>query len=323
MKFIVCHFKPKGPLHLGERQGWREGSGYLIHSDTLFSAFCHAHLLLYGEDKLSQLLDLFANGNPPFLISSVFYCWQNIYFFPVPVNQIAKTKQTKKIQFVEKVGFEMLLRGDVIETIKPKIKYLPAEKEPYTPWILDNVPRISLSRLSKHPVEDGGYFHFGEVFFRDDVTLFFLILYRDKNYQPRVEATFRLLADEGIGGDRSSGKGIMGQPRFDEIDINIPEDGDGVVTLSLYYPADGVELTDIQRGFYKLIERKGYIFSPVCKSFRRKSVRMFTEGSVFSAKPFRKGCLVSVKPQIFTQHEVYRYGYIFTLPCKLEVCGAD
>ena len=184
------------------------------------------------------------------------------------------------------------------------------------------VPHIAIDRF--HIAQKGvGSLFFTEELSGDARLGFYFLCNCDKIWEKKLTPLFRLLADEGIGGDRSSGKGIMGQPRFDEIDINIPEDGDGVVTLSLYYPADGVELTDIQRGFYKLIERKGYIFSPVCKSFRRKSVRMFTEGSVFSAKPFRKGCLVSVKPQIFTQHEVYRYGYIFTLPCKLEVCGAD
>lgn len=318
MKFLTCHLKPKGPFHLGERENWREGSSEFIHSDTLFSAFCHSYLLLYGRANLEELLDQFVSGNPPFLLSSAFPYWQGQYYFPVPKNQIPKTKEAKKIQFVEKKGFEELIKGAKLEEILPDIKSIPANAEPYFPWVKENVPRVSLSRYSNHPIEDGGYFHFGLVFYQADTELFFLIKYNDTSIKKEFEAAIRLLADEGIGGDRSSGKGIFHPPVFSEIEISIPQNADGTISLSLYYPGNG-ELNEISEGFYELLERKGYIYSPYGMSLRRKSIRMFTEGSVFSAKSPKIGKLVNVTPEIFTHHNIYRYGFIFGLPCKLEL----
>lgn len=317
MKFSICLLKPKGPLHLGERENWREGSSEFIHSDTLFSAFCHSYQLLYGKKELEDLLNLFETKNPPFLFSSIFPCWQNLYYFPVPKNQIPATKEAKKIQFIEKSGFEQLISGMRLENVISESKFIPANSEPKYPWTLENVPRVSISRYSNHPIEEGGYFHFGLIFYRDDVQLFFLIKYNNSDLRKKVEATIRLLADEGIGGDRSTGKGLMFPPVFDEIEIKCPEQSDGLFTLSLYYPEDE-ELPGIAGGFYELLERKGYIYSPYGTSLRRKSIRMFAEGSVFPAKPPKTGKLVNVKPDIFLHHNVYRYGFIFSIPCKLE-----
>lgn len=316
MKFTACILKPKGPLHLGERENRREGSSIIIRSDTLFSAFCHAYLLLYGDDELSKLLNLFLNDNPPFIFSSTFPYWRDTYYFPVPKNQLPKTKEFKKIQFIEKSGFELLLQGKLLEDVVTNVKCIPSNTKPYVPWIVDNVPRVSLNRFSNHPLEDGGFFHFGEVFYYDDVNLFFLIKYIDLSYQQQIDSALRLLADEGIGGDRSSGKGLFHTPTFQEIDITATPDN-GIVSLSLYYPKEN-EITKIQEGYYEFIERKGYIYSPYCKSLRRKSVRMFTEGSVFLSQPARCGALVDVTPELYKKHPVYRYGLIFSLPCKME-----
>ncbi|MCX7994984.1 MAG: type III-A CRISPR-associated RAMP protein Csm4 [candidate division WOR-3 bacterium] len=319
MKFSICRLKPKGPFHLGERENWREGSAEFIHSDTLFSAFCHSYLLLYSKEELEAILARFDAGNPPFIISSAYPCWQGIYYFPVPKNQLPATKEAKKIQFIEKSGFEKLVNGIKLEDILSESQTIPAKNEPYHPWIVDNVPRVSLSRYSNHPVEDGGYFHFGLVYYRENAELFFLIKYNDLNIRKKLEAALRLMAEEGIGGDRSSGKGIMYPPVFEEIDVSIPDGADGIVSLSLYYPKDDNEINKITDGFYELIERKGYIYSPFGVSLRRKSIRMFTEGSVFPANPSKIGRLVNIKPEIFVHHNVYRYGFMFGLPCRLEL----
>ncbi len=319
MKFTVCQFKPKGSFHLGEREKWLEGTHTFIHSDTLFSAFLNAFLLLFGEEELKDLINRFEDNNPDFLISSAFPYWQDRLFFPVSKNQIPTEKKVKKIQFIEKEGFEQLLKGKKLATVlnELKPKTIPQEEEPRYPWNLDNVPRVGLSRLDNHPGER--FFYFGEVNYKEDAGFFFLIRYLNEGFKNKFEATMNLLADEGIGGDRSSGKGFFEYPTFKEIEIEVPDNAEGVITLSLYYPKDESEIEGFKNGFYDLLERKGYIYSPYCKNLRRKSVRMFSEGSVFPKLPERQGRLVSVKPDIFTLHQVYRYGYLFSLPCQLEV----
>lgn len=55
------------------------------------------------------------------------------------------------------------------------------------------------------------------------------------------------------------------------------------------------------------------------KNLRRRTVRMFSEGSVFSAESNSGlyGGLVNVKPEDFAEHEVYRYGYAFAVPLEV------
>uniref|UniRef100_A0A7C6A820 CRISPR system Cms protein Csm4 n=1 Tax=candidate division WOR-3 bacterium TaxID=2052148 RepID=A0A7C6A820_UNCW3 len=314
MKFTLCKLKPKGPLHLGEREGWLEGSNTFIHSDTLFSGFCHAFQLLYKD--LENHLKEFEINNPPFLISSAFPYWRDTLYFPTPKNQLPKEKDAKKVNFVDKNGFERLLRGEKLEEIIKEVKTIPQKEKPFVPWELDNIPRVGLGRLDSHPGDR--FFHFGQVSYREDAGLFFLIRFLNDEFRPKFEATVRLLADEGIGGDRSSGKGLFEKPNFEVIEIDAPAEANGIISLSLYYPKDEKELVGIKSAFYDLIERKGYVFSPYGSSLRRRSIRMFTEGSVFPKEPEKMGKLVSVKPEAFKKHQVYRYGYIFTLPCKME-----
>lgn len=311
MKLSICKLKPKSSLHLGEREGFREGTEKFIHSDTLFSAFCHNYLLLYGKEELEKLLKNFYNNNPSFIISSAFPYWNDRLYFPIPENQLPKEKRLKKKDFIEKSGFEELLFGTSVEKIVES-KFIPNEnnKNPYT--IIDT-PRIALSRFTNQPGEN--YFHFGEIFYNDNAGLFFLYILYDIKFEKRFISTIRLMCDEGIGGDRSSGKGFFEQPIFDEIKIKVP-DSSNAITLSLYLPLPG-ELTDLDKSYYKIITRKGYIYSLQTQSLRKRSVRMFAEGSVFSSK--KVGRLADVTPTIFKEHKIYRYGLAFTLPCILEV----
>lgn len=316
MNLQLCKLTFKSPLHLGERENIREGTEIFIHSDTLFSAFCHNYLLLYGKPKLELILEKILNRDPPFLITSSFPWWNNSLYFPIPKNQIPKDKKAKKILFIEKIGFGRLLSGEKIENlVAEKVKTIPTE-EGNNPWEVTNAPRIGLSRLTNQPGDR--YFHFGEVFYKENSGLFFLIEFKDKNFEKEFVATFNLMADEGIGGDRSSGRGLFKKPEFGALEINLPEN-DSIVSLSLYHPTDD-ELFDITNSYYELIERKGYIYSPHSQSLRRKSVRMFSEGSVFASK--KKGDIADVTPELFEgHHRVFRYGLCFALPCKVEVDG--
>lgn len=312
MKFTVAKLKPKGPFHVGERESWYEGSKSFVSSDTLFSAVCHCYYLLYGN--LDMLLEGFLEGKPSFLVSSIFPYWRDNYFFPVPKNQIPKDKESKKIQFVDISGLERLLSGAGLEDILPEIGTIPMNRA--YPWQMDNVPRIGLSRLSNHPGEN--FFYFGQATYSDNAGLFVLIDFRDIKAKKEFMSCLNLLAHEGIGGDRTVGRGLFEKPEFSEIELPSISDPDGTYSLSLYYPTKD-ELSGISEGYYEIEERRGYMYSPYGKSLRRRPVRMFNEGSVFPGETGRIGGLVDVTPDAFRVHRVYRYGFLFSLPCKMEV----
>lgn len=320
MRLTICQLKPKTPLHLGEREGWLEGSQTYIHSDTLFSAFCHAYQLLYGQEELTRLLQLFVEGQAPFLVSSAFPFWDDQFYFPLPKNQLPKEKEVKKVIFVEQRGFERLLSGDSIEDVFSSARTIPAhnqveDKQRY-PWQVETLPRVRLSRFNNHPGE--AFFHFGQVVYLEGAGLFFLIELKDEVFRKKFEGTMNLLADEGIGGDRSVGKGLMEKPVFDEVEIKVPKGANGILCLSLYYP-DQKEIHRLSEGYYELLERKGYIYSPHGQSLRRRSVRMFIEGSVFPSDVTKRGRLVDITPDAFGKHRIYRYGLLLDVPCQIEV----
>jgi len=315
MKFKLCKLTFTSPFHVGERENILEKTEVYIHSDTLFSAFCHNYLLLYGSKKLENLLEKFTQGNPPFKISSAFPWWDDKFFFPIPLNQIPKEKELKKITFIEKDGFEKLLLGQPLEEIAKNFQTIPTQKEKSKPWETVNVPRIGLSRLTNHPGEN--YFHFGEVIYQENSGLFFLIDFKDENFEKEFKATMNLMSQEGIGGDRTVGKGLFKIPEFLDLEFNLPQTLDATITLSLYSPTKE-EIPEIRKGYYEIKERSGYIYSPLGRNIRRKSIRMIVEGSVFPGD--KKGQLANVTPEIFQdKHKIYRYGLYFSLPCKLEV----
>lgn len=318
MEFKFCKLKPTTPLHLGERETWREGSSVFIHSDTLFSGICHCYGLLYGQDELEKFIGRIKDQHI-LKISSAFPMWDDIFYYPVPKNQIPEEKDAYRIQFIEQQGFEQLLAGKKLEQLlAQKIKVIPRAEKPYTPWRMLNVPRITLSRFNNHPTEDGGFFHSGRVTYHKSASFFFLYQCDNEETEQRFYATMRLLADEGIGGDRSCGNGLMAKPDFGKLNLNLPDTSNLQLTLSLYFPCDN-EINSLGSGYYELLERKGYIYSPHGQSLRRRSVRMFTEGSVFPTAVGRMGSLVNVKPDAFKSHGIYRYGLFFSIPCQQEV----
>lgn len=239
---------------------------------------------------------------------------EGLLFFPVPKNQIARDKRTKRIQFIDLDGLQRLLSGEKIDAILGQVRTIPLEGE--TLWQSENIPRIGLNRLTNHPGE--AFFHFGQVTYNKDAGLFLIVDIKDSGIQKQFFSCFNLLAHEGIGGDRSSGKGLFEKPELSYLEIETAPNLDAVYSLSLYYPQNE-ERTDFDHGFYELIERKGYIYSPFGQSLRRRSIRTFAEGSVFRNIVKRLGCLVDVTPGGFRYHRVYRYGLMLSFPCKLEV----
>jgi len=353
MKSLIVKLKPKSFFHLGEREEWREGSKIYFPADTIFSALCHCHLLLYGE--VESFIEGFIKGEPPFLISSAFPFWYKDYYFPLPKNKFLQPKERdilrevlkkknnfvkksfepkdiKKIQFVNLNALKLLLSGkSLLEVILRamedfSIKTIPmlsgkhnSDRENKNgkkkPWEAKDTPRIALSRLTNHPGEN--FFYFGQVYYEENAGLFLLIRLNNFNWDAKLKALFYLLSDEGVGGDRTCGKGLFHKPEFSEIELPDIQDVNGLYCLSPYFPGENERL-GLGEGYYELEERKGYIFSPFVCSLRRRSIRLFAEGSVFPHDVGRKGLLVDLTPGVFKKHKVYRYGFLFSLPCCLE-----
>jgi CRISPR-associated protein Csm4 len=91
---------------------------------------------------------------------------------------------------------------------------------------------------------------------------------RLKEYEKKLKASIRMLGDEGIGGYRTYGKGFF-KPIFEEIEVNM-EPKNHFVTLSLFYPMKE-EIAMLKEGYYELVSRGGWIYSPDAKKFEEEN----------------------------------------------------
>lgn len=329
MKFTICKIKPRGSFHLGEKEMALEKTSSYVHSDTLFSAICNAYRLFYGNEELKKVLKLFEDREPPFLISSAFPYIDEILLFPMPKNidfsDYTKDKKFRTVEFVSRTIFERITGGEDIKEhiigenlVQGNHVLVTSEERSKLRndkiWSTKEVPRVVIDRKTSA----SNIYHFGEVSFAKNCGLYFLMDWRMKEYEKKVEATIRVLGDEGIGGDRTYGKGLF-KADFKEIEMNT-EPGNQFVTLSLYYPKKE-EISILKDRYYELINRGGWIYSLEAKNLRRRTVRMFSEGSVFKFADMSKsglyGGLADVKPEGIDLHEVYRYGYAFAVPVEV------
>ncbi|MBD3215091.1 MAG: type III-A CRISPR-associated RAMP protein Csm4 [Candidatus Lokiarchaeota archaeon] len=352
--------KPITPFHHGKMMDM-ESIEEFIHSDTIFSALCRISDVYMGKEEYKKLINPFLTTKPPFLISSMFPYYENgektIYFFPKPllfksfVNKNPKNiKRFKKIRFVSAEIFNAYLRGDddfLEKQFHDKNKnprknlfiqgnqvWLSENERKLIPyvenlWKTHRSPRIAIDRINQNT----SIYHYSRVYFNDHVGLFFLIKCLDESEEQELiknlSIKLRYLGDSGIGGERSLGNGQF-RVQLDEnnslfqisLDENI-DTTDQIVSLSLFLPSD----TDIKNGlldppsFYQIINRKGWISN---STYRRKSVFMISEGSVFNKNGHPiSGRVIELTPEILKNsdsgYKIHRYGLLYPILIKNKI----
>ena len=332
MRFMAYRLHFKAPLHIGIEGIGAEKIDYIVHSDTLWGAMANAYLALDLPFDFVQ---------PQFQISSAFPYFKDRWFFPVPVGalnylfeQVENSKSLKKVKFLEKELFETFINGQQpdgmqLHSYSKNNAYLllkACEEMEETPiFRVKESPRVTLDRYSDSAIE-GQIFYFAELSFASQAGLFFLVNFNDEKEQKYFEAALRFLGDEGLGADRTVGKGLF-EFEAQELELNTPASTDAFATLSLYHPRkDEIANGLLKNARYQLVTRKGFAFNPAVRGKRRKFVRMFGEGSVFSGEvdlTHLPGDIPTVIPAQgnFIPFEVKRYGVAFPVPVRLEVKG--
>jgi len=301
MIHALCRLKPKGALHLGETEGLAQTASH-IPSDTLFSAICCSWRLLFGKAALQKLLRGFEAGDAPFVLSSAFpYAGRELYF-PVPGHFPAKGRR-----WMAKARFEEALDGRLTQA-----EFEGASSGSFDPdgWVLDasrlgRALPFSIARVN--PPSEAGYF--------------FLARFTEEKTRKDFDAALRLLADEGIGGDRSSGCGFFHPPSWEEASFSSPGTyADARCLLSMFYPKDDAEAGRLAGGYYQLKERRGRIHSPdKGRGLLWRPLRLAEEGSLAEGSSEIAGRLVDVTPQEFKAHKVYRCGLAYSLACVSRI----
>lgn len=295
-------------FHLDSGDAVDGPSELFIRSDTLFSAICSAANKFYGNTVVESFLQPNAVK-----ISSAFPFYKDEFFLPKPLNfypdEIEKIegldliekydllKEFKKVKFISRVILEILLQGKekrqsidtsyfskefILNSCWRAIRNITREnkkedEEEDKIFKVNENPHIVLDRVTNQTQ----IFYKTEVYFNKNAGLFFLA---DINTDllSKFETVLRFLGDEGIGADRTIGKGLFEVEVIDDFSISASEKSDSFYGLSLYSPTEK-EFYKIEpeKSFYDFEVRKGWVSN---NTLRRKSLRMITEGSILKFK---------------------------------------
>ncbi len=321
--FDIIRFNFTEPLHISNSRSDYARSEERIRSDTLLAAIMQSWAMLGREEWISDKPGFVTSSLCPFASSGN----ETIYFFPKPVkdqpgNKVSPDllKKFKKVRYYEKGFFEERLE-DLLEIKAENVAdefltrvFKPGDSPLYRSSV---IPRIMKPREGN---SDTRIFYMERREFKPGAGLFFLVRFQTEESRSRLLTGLRLLADNGLGSDRTVGHG-----RFtfceDRISLELPSGKDHMISLSLYLPGTRNELIEglgpCSR--YELVRRGGWISEPF-NTLRKRNVYMFNEGSLLSFNEncdTVKGRVVDLKPlTLATHHAIYRSGESIFLPIK-------
>lgn len=315
--FTVIHLKNfKGGLHLARGlTNSYDKTLDTLHSDKLKSALFVCALQLYGEAKIGK------SFLESFQISSAFPFYysptndQTFYFFPKPevpfqLEEGAQglEKKLKQVRFIEKSVFEQVLQGVTrlqLDRINLAGGFMTDNDLDFNSILeRENCEAIMKTQPYQHVNiardygSDSVPYYVDKMYFHENAGLFFLLHTDDIATKEQVIAAMKLLADSGIGTDQNAGNG---QFDFTEnnMKLNTPPSGSHQLSLSLYCPEKHEVENYIHNSYYGLTKRGGYISSPADSrnlTIRKRSIYMFTEGSIFPFQEGRKGKIEDLAP---------------------------
>jgi CRISPR-associated protein Csm4 len=304
-------------VHFGSLGVGLESVEETLHSDSLYSALCHAWAACFGADDLTELIARF-QSSPPFLLASAFPYLRESFFLPKPMTRPAGfADETTRQEYGKVLKATTYLSRELFVAWIQGVGFSPAQIEEVTPLVAqifqrELIPRVALGRENAM----SEIFHVGVVRFAPEGGLYVLIRLHDEAILPKLRTAFEFMGEMGVGGERTYGLG-----RF-TVELTLAdaawrafeeERGPRYLTLSLSCPRAEDLLRLDERCAYGLIERKGWIHSPyIYRQLKRKSVVVFAEGSVFSQA--LSGQVLDVTPAVWERaasHPIYRFALPF------------
>ena len=293
----------------------------------------------YGSDALKSAL--YAVGLPYYLawqqnpqqffkgfrISSAFpYCGNN-YFLPKPagmqckVAQKAKKTQAKKAKKISHISSRLFAQWAaqpntpvaVEETQIGDGAFIFEKGQASKQFIYTTVQqRVAVAFDGS---QDSRPFYFERMFFTPDSGLYFLIQFNDPALQPQVMHALQLLADMGIGTDRTVGNGQFTASEPQPFALPNSQAQGRQMPLGLYLPTKAeLDSIDLEQSSWGLIKRGGYMAAAeheTHRSLRKNSIYFFTEGSSFTSQQPLQGKVENLRPKNYnddTLHPIWRCG---------------
>ena len=318
---FIVRFRPTGPWRFGPDSGSREQVDPLLHSDAVYSAVASA------MGQLGMLEDWLAatarnqSGVSPVRFTSLFP-FQRDTLFVIPPRSVWPPPPSMKLRY-KSARFIPLTLVDALLQDKPVDEdrwQVDGDSSCLIPngWH-DGPFRVGLrSSAAVDRLEQGrvGVHTTACLEFTRDAGLWLAVVFADEAAQEKwedpVRSAFRLLADSGIGGERSRGWGRAAQPRWEKstvlaFDHSEPAPDLAYWLLSVYAAADS-DSVDWKRGNYATVTRTGRTESLAGWGQPKAATLMLAEGSVVFAEHEPVGAVRDVAPAGFA-HPVYRAGF--------------
>lgn len=325
-------------FHLGETG--LDDSSDLLHSDTLFSALANVYECALSRAK--TFIDLIENGQLSF--SSGLYAMLKkdsleppLLFLPKPTvtySRVKDRKRYKRVKYFSIGVWEEFRNSFDAETFESDLDFSAKPSVGNEFMCLDGeigpdpgaFQQCSFRGFMTSPkvkvhttLPEDRLYHETTVQFNSFVAAgqeyegAYCVLFEhqltDEQYREFL-AALRIMADEGVGGQRTSGKGQFREVREVNIDIPSPEEASAYLGLSIVSPADGSEFDALER--YELFVRGGGSLGfSSDKEKHRKQARFVREGAVMSRNI--AGTIPDVSPDT-ANNPVLRNGRNFAIP---------
>lgn len=159
------------------------------------------------------------------------------------------------------------------------------------------------------------------IYFKEKAGLYFILEYENDNFDLNFfELTLKTLGEFGIGTDRNVGNGQFVIESSEERSVEVDENSQYVMNLSLYLPTKEEVEKFTENAQYKLLLRGGWISNipdlfQVKKHEIKKYIYMIEEASAFERNYTFKGKIENLKPDNSAyDHPVWRDGRSIFLP---------
>lgn len=314
------------PLHISDSRDDYSVSLRNIASDTMYASLT-ACLAKMGEA-------IPADGDLGCAISSLFPYYQKlkesapVYFLPMPLrsrpyklNDQTKAKALKKVAWVDSTFYSDILRGEDLvcngdqEMSRIKKAYY-TDKEIDPDFVCaELMQRAAMPCRTGH--ENTVPYFMERISFKDESGMYFICA----GNSAMIDKAIALLSKEGIGTDRNVGNGFFDYST-DEIEVNLPKESSGVVSLSMYIPESNDEMVHLMASdnvAYNIERRGGWITTYPYTTLRKNVVYMITAGSVLSHSVNDvtvMGRIVDLCPEDLVKHPIWRCGKSIMLPIK-------
>ena len=302
-----------------------------VSSTTLFGALSNMWVLLYGEKEIGDFFEAYANGD--ILFSSMFpffYGKEEILFYPRPIlNRKAtdserevptqRIKELKKVKFLsEKLTTTLLnsIRKDgpnyyyTYSLLGENIEFrgifaFESSEDIFPPaYNFIELPHVNVDRFNISHEGEGGVFYIEDLAIEEGIGFYFLCSC-EQQWKEKLYPLFRLMADEGIGGNRSTGRGTFKEVQIENYTPPEIEDRGIYLGLSLVFPKKE-ELSAIYT--LSLEKDDGFVYYGRPVSLKKSPIYLIKEGAIYNDKI--KGCVLEEEGEGL---KIYRNGMAFLL----------